>query len=72
MKVDLELEEHCVFNDSHTGEYCDAGTLRNYRGRGFGGGGLCPRCHGRGKVPTIAGFEIIEFVRHWLAHPSED
>jgi hypothetical protein len=62
----IVLETECQWtNRAEKGhdwdEYCENGYVMNENTRI----GLCPRCHGRGSVPTMTGRELLDFVRFW-------
>lgn len=72
MHLSLELEVECCFEDPHNGAYCFGGALGGPYYRDLYPSAPCPRCHGRGKVPTAAGYELMDFIRHNLAHPIDE
>lgn len=74
MRLRLEFEEDCTrvtYYPKHT--ECRDGKLWDYSGqRGQGTDEDCPRCHGRGKVLTDLGREIVALVRRWDGVKEED
>lgn len=66
----VEFEDECRWTNWREGsgkpgdwdEFCEDGyvTDGDIRLR------PCPQCHGRGKVPNAAGYELIEFVKFWI------
>lgn len=67
MDAVIRLETECKWvNRAEKGnnwdEYCEGGYVLNGDGLRVR---LCPRCHGRGSVPTITGWELLDFVKFW-------
>lgn len=76
MQLRLELEEDCTYvqrpwtkEDVAAGvrhQKCVGGELWDYSGKAGVRLGPCPRCHGRGKVLSAQGRELLEVMRFWL------